>query len=193
MRKTRYAFPVKIEVSFSFLAVLGFLICADRDGNAVLCLLACVLHEAGHLFVMIIERKLPSSVTFYGGGIHICGGSTSIAAVSAGVIANIVLFLIFGLIPWENEKLRLFGVINLLIAVFNLLPFGELDGKLMLDKALVRAFPAEKAIRCSDICSKVVLLFVLPAAVTLVFSGYLNFSAVTFFFFLLGVEILEKI
>lgn len=193
MRKTHRAFPLRFEVSFSFLAVLGFLICADRDGNAVLCLLACMLHEAGHLAVMLIERKPPSSVVLYGGGIHICGGSTSLAAVSAGVITNVLLFLVFGLIPWEYEKLRMFGVINLLIAAFNLLPVGELDGKLMLDKALIKAFPPEKAVRYSDISGKVALLFVLPAAVTLVFSGYLNFTAVTFFFFLLGVEILEKI
>lgn len=184
---------MRFEVSFSFLAVLGFLICTDRDGNALMCLLACVLHEAGHLAVMLAEKMPPSLVVFYGGGIHICGGSTSPAAVSAGVITNILIFLVFGLIPWEDEKIRLFGVINLLIAAFNLLPIGELDGKLMLEKALIKAFPPEKAMRYSDICGKVALLLVLPAAVTLVFSGYLNFSAVTFFFFLMGVEILEKI
>ncbi len=169
------------------------MICTDREGFSVLCLLACLLHELGHLAVMLIEKRPPSSVRLYGGGIHICGGSTDFAAVSAGVAVNIVLFLIFGLIPWEDTNMRLFGIINLLIAAFNLLPVGELDGRLMLDKALVRAFPADKALRLSELSEKIVMLLVIPALITLVFSGFLNFSACTFLFFLFAVEILEKI
>lgn len=184
---------MRLEWRFSFFAVLGFIVCTDREGVMLLCMTACVLHELGHLAVMLAERKPPSSVVFYGGGIHICGGSTDIPAVIAGCAVNTALFLVFGLIPWESTQLRLFGVVNLLIAAFNLLPVRELDGKRLLDAALLRAFPPERAVRYSEVCEKVMLLLVLPAVVMLVFSGYLNFSALIFFFYLLVVEILEKI
>ena len=182
---------MKVGFRFSFFAVLGFLICTDSEGTSFLCALACVLHEAGHLAVMLVEGKLPERITFYGGGIAISGGSDSFPAAAAGVAVNLTLFLLFGLIPWESRTVRLFGVINLLIAAVNLLPIGELDGRLMLDKALTRAFPAEKAVRLSELCEKVVLLLVLPAAVTLVLSGLLNFSAVIFLVYIFAVEFLE--
>lgn len=193
MREHSGAFPIKLEAGFSFFAVLGFMICTDRSGTSLLCLLSCVLHELGHLAVMLAEKRLPERIKLYGGGMHIRGGSTSFPAAAAGCIVNTLLFCVFFLIPWESRELRLFGVINLLNAAFNLLPFGELDGKLMLDKALIRAFPPEKAARYSSVCEKAVTAAVLPAAVFLVFSGYLNISALIFFFYNFAVEILEKI
>lgn len=193
MRKTDRAFPVSVELRFSFFAVLGFMICTDREGVMLLCALGCVLHECGHLAVMLAERKPPSSVVFYGGGIHIRGGSTSLPAVIAGCAVNAALFLVFGVLPWESGKLRLFGVYNLLIAAFNLLPLRELDGKRLLELALIRAFPPEKAVHYSEICERIMTVIVLPAVMLLVFSGYLNFSAIIFFFYILMVEILEKI
>lgn len=193
MREYRGAFPIRIEAGFSFFAVLGFIVCTDRSGTSVLCLLSCVLHELGHLAVMLAEKRPPERIRLYGGGIHLRGGSTSFPAAAAGCIVNTLLFCVCFLIPWESRELRLFGVINLLNAAFNLLPFGELDGKLMLDKALIRAFPPEKAARYSSVCEKAVTAAVLPAAVFLVFSGYLNISALIFFFYNFAVEILEKI
>jgi len=177
---------------FSFLAVLGFMICTDRDGVMLLGALACILHELGHLAVMLAVRKPPTSIVFYGGGIHICGGSTAFPAIIAGCAVNAALFLVCGAVPWDNERLRLFGVMNLLIAAFNLLPMGELDGRRLIELALIRAFPPEKAVRCSEMCERIMLILMIPAVLLLVFSGYLNFSVIIFFIYLLAVEIIEK-
>ena len=193
MREHRGAFQIRLEAGFSFFAVLGFMIRIDRGGTAILCMLSCLMHELGHLAVMLAENRPPERVRLYGGGMHIVGGSMSFPAAAAGCAVNVLLFCVFFLIPWESRELRLFGVINLLNAAFNLLPFGELDGKLMLDKALIRAFPPEKAARYSSVCEKAVTAAVLPAAVFLVFSGWLNISALIFFFYIFAVEILEKI
>lgn len=184
---------MKLEAGFSFFAVLGFIVCTDREGTALLCLLSCVLHELGHLAVMCAEKRPPERIRLYGGGMHIVGGSTSFPAAAAGCAVNILLFCGFFLIPWESRGMRLFGVINLLTAAFNLLPFGELDGKLMLDKALIQAFPPEKAARYSSICEEAAAAVIIPAAAALVFSGYLNISALIFLFYVFAVEILEKI
>lgn len=193
MRSDNGTVPVKLGARFSFFAVLGFLVCTDSGGVSVMCMISIMLHELGHLAVMAAEKRPPSAIELYGGGIHISGGSTSFPAAAGGVAVNIMLFLLCGLIPWEWRGLRLFGVVNLLIAAFNLLPLGELDGKLMLDKALTLAFSPERAVHLSGICEKLAAAAVIPAVVMLVFSGYLNFSAVIFLFYILAVEILEKI
>ncbi|MBQ9484377.1 MAG: hypothetical protein IJU82_09310 [Ruminiclostridium sp.] len=193
MRRHNEAVRIKVSADFSFFAVLGFLICVDKDGTALLCMLACVLHELGHLAVMFAERRTPDRIRFYGGGIHISGGSTSFLCVSAGIAVNIVLFLLFGLIPWAQRELRLFGVVNLLIAAVNLLPVGSLDGKLMLEKALVRGFSPERAVFLSELCERVMLVILVPAAAMLFFSGFMNISAIIFLIYIFAVEFLEKI
>ena len=193
MHKHNEAFRVKVSAEFSFFAVFGFLLCVDKEGTALLCLLACILHELGHLAVMFAERNPPCSVKLYGGGIHISGGSTSFPCVFAGVAVNTALFLLFGLIPWEQRELRLFGVVNLLTAAVNLLPVGSLDGKLMLEMALVRGFSPERAAFLSELCERIMLIILIPAATVLFFSGFMNISAIIFLIYIFAVEFLEKI
>lgn len=187
------AFPIRVTARFSFFAVLGLLVCMDKDGTALMCGASCMLHELGHIAVMLIERKPPNSVTLYGGGIHITGGSTSIPAAAAGVTVNIMLFVVFGIIPWENPQIRLWGAVNLLTALFNLLPMGALDGKLLFDKALLRVLSPVSAARVSYITEKTAAIIIIPCAVTLVLAGYMNFSAVIFLIYVFAVEFLEKI
>lgn len=193
MRKDSGAFPVRIEARFSFFAVLGLLICADREGGTMMCVLSCLLHELGHLAVMLFERHPPERIVLYGGGIHIKGGSTDFAAVIAGIAVNLMLFAAFGLPPWDSRELRLFGVTNLLIAAVNLLPIGELDGKLMLDMALTRAFRPERAVRISEVCERLIFVLMIPSVILLVFSGSVNVSAVIFLIYISAVEIFEKV
>lgn len=193
MRKSDRTFPINFEFRFSFFAVLGFMVCTDRDGAMVLCALACLLHELGHLTVMLILRKPPSSIVFYGGGIHIRGGSTAFPAVIAGCAVNAALFLMFGAVPWENERLRLFGAINLLTGAFNFLPVSELDGKILLELLFARFFRSINAVRYAEMCEHIAVVLAFPLTILLVITGYMNFSAIIFFFYILMVEILEKI
>ena len=116
----------------------------------------------------------------------------TVAAAGAGCAFNLLLFAAFYFLPFAGEKMRLFAVINLLLAVFNLLPLKELDGHILLERALLCAFSPEKAARSLDVCEKILLIFIVPAAAVLVFSGYMSFSAIIFLFYLLAVDIFDK-
>ncbi len=183
---------MKIRIGFSFLAVLGFILCTDNEGTAVLCLAACALHELGHLAVMLIERKLPYEISFYGGGVHIKGGSNSLPAVSGGCIVNTVLFFVFYFLPFADEKCKLFAVINLLVAAINLIPVNELDGRAILEKILLKALSPEKVIRIVDIAEKTAVILAVPTVVLLSASGVIGFSSLVFLFYILAVDIFDK-
>ena len=60
---------LKVKFDFSFFAVVAFMIFVDTSGAAVLSLIACILHEGGHLLAMAVCGAYPERITFYGGGI----------------------------------------------------------------------------------------------------------------------------
>ena len=59
---------LKVKFDFSFFAVVAFMIFIDTSGAAVLSLIACILHEGGHLLAMAVCGVNPERITFYGGG-----------------------------------------------------------------------------------------------------------------------------
>lgn len=183
---------VRLKLRFSFPAVLALLLCTDGEGTAILCLIGSLLHEMGHLIIMLLEKKPPSEIILYGGGIHIHGGSHSFLAASGGCIMNILLFGAFWFLLPDRGNFRLFAVINLILCAVNLLPIKELDGRRILECCFIGAMSPEKAIRAVDIAERVALILVLPAVILLVFSGYMSFSAIIFFFYLLAVDIFDK-
>lgn len=183
---------IKLKLRFSFPAVLALLICTDKEGTALLCLIGSLLHEMGHLIVMLIEKKPPSEIILYGGGIHIHGGSRSFPATLAGPMTNILLFVLFMLILPDTGNFRLFAVINLILAAVNLLPVKELDGRRILECSFIGIMPPERAMKAVDIAERAALIIVLPSVILLVFSGYMSFSAIIFFFYLLAVDIFDK-
>lgn len=183
---------VKLKLRFSFPAVIAFVLCTDREGTALLCLLASLLHETGHLIVMLLEKKPPSEIILYGGGVHIHGGSRSFPAAVGGCFMNLLIFVLFRFFLPDMENFRLFAVINLILAAVNLLPVKELDGRRILECCFIGAMPPEKAIKAVDIAERASLILVLPAVLLLVFSGYMSFSAIIFFFYLLAVDIFDK-
>lgn len=119
----------KISVAFSFLYVIAAS-AADRENLTLLCLLYCLMHEAAHLFVMIILGVGTSHIVFYGGGIKIISDGTELlskpeklAVYSAGCIENTILAALLYILKDETGC-----IINLFLAAFNLLPIDYFDG-----------------------------------------------------------------
>ncbi|MCI5752723.1 MAG: site-2 protease family protein [Oscillospiraceae bacterium] len=123
-------YGVRIRVCFGFLFINALM--TLFSGNiAVLALCACLLHELGHMAVMKLFGQKIYSVTFYGAGVKISPKKGTIltkwreaAVLCAGCGVNALLFMLFGCSP--------FGLINLFLCVFNMLPAGGLDGGRLL-------------------------------------------------------------
>lgn len=184
---------VKPEIKFSFPAVLTVLICTDTVGTAFLCLAACVLHELGHIIVMLSEGRPPEKIIFYGGGIKLSGRtSKSLAAISGGVAVNFILFVVFYFFS-PDYRLQLFGMINLITGIFNLIPIKPLDGYFFLEKLILRLFAPAAAIKFMHIAEITAGLLSAPLIILFFINGEVNFSSVIFLFYFFVVDILEKV
>lgn len=183
---------IKPEIRFSFPAVLSVILCTDAEGTALLCLLTCGLHELGHIIVMLIERNPPEKIIFCGGGIRLSGNNPkSIPVIISGCAVNFILFVIFYF--WSSDySLRLFGMINLLTGIFNLVPIQPLDGYFLLEKLMIRLISAEKIERALKITELAACAAAAPLIIMFFLNGTMNFSSVVFLFYLFVVDIIEK-
>lgn len=119
----------KIQLDFSFFAVLAFSFFLDKNGILLMSFAACIIHELGHLFAMLIFDVDIRSLCFYGAGIKLgCNidrshFKSSLLIYSAGCAANI-LFLVASIIFGSYK----FAAINAVMCLFNILAIGDLDG-----------------------------------------------------------------
>ncbi len=184
---------LKPEIRFSFPAVLAVILSTDTEGTALLCLLACALHELGHIIVMLFEKRPPERIIFYGGGIKLSGNlSRSIPAVTAGCSVNFALFIGFYFFTASYE-LKLFGMINLLTGLFNLMPVCPLDGYFLAERLILKLGSPEKTagrLKAVEIVSSIMAA---PLIILLFMRGMMNFSSVIFLFYLFVVDIIENL
>ncbi len=140
----RYKFKVCFD--FTFFAVVAFLVFVDTQGTAVLSLIACMLHEGGHLLAMAVCCVPPEKITFYGGGIAIrkdldgCSFLKQLFILSAGCAVNLLTALSCLVFLPDSEYAEVFAAVNILILAFNLLPLGCFDGAQILETVSVRFF-----------------------------------------------------
>ena len=137
LRGTHYKF------TFGFFAVWAVMIiqCGSSEISS-LALIACTLHELGHIMAMHFFNIKISALTFYSGGIslrssnpsELCSTAAEISILSAGCIVNLILMIISYAAGYQ-----LFAMINLTLLLFNLLPLPALDGGRII-KAIAQRF-----------------------------------------------------
>ena len=176
----------KIEVTRGAMVAAALLLFLDKSGTAGLGLLACILHEAGHWWIVRVlggrvtvlrigctgaEMRLSASRTLAPGRL--------ILAALAGPAANLILALAAVLLARQGmgERLYLFAGLNLGLALFNLLPIQRLDGGRVLENLLALLGKEELGRELTGLFSTVAsALLVFGGWVLLRESEYRNFS-----------------
>lgn len=182
-----------LNFDFTFFAVMALFCCLDSGGFGFMSVSACALHEFGHLIAMKIKREKVSGITFYGGGIKIGREkqSSSVLVILGGIAVNFVLAAVCLFI--KSEYMNIFGMINLVIGLFNLLPISCLDGKQLLDLILLKLLPPDKAIICSHTTEIVNVIISITAIIVMVCLNIVNFSAAIVFVYIFAVDIISKV
>lgn len=123
---------IKFTVDFSFFAVIAFLCIIDGGKNIISAFSVCIIHETGHLIPMIISGEKINSVRICGAGIRIIPYKNPLKAVfmdivilAGGSAFNLITGFIIILL---TENISLFAAMNIIIGVFNLLPYRNFDG-----------------------------------------------------------------
>ncbi len=139
---------VRVRVSFLFAGLIALYLILMPGAESAFFLLAITLHETGHLLVLAAFGKPPAAVELCPFGIRITRRGAimpplrELAALAAGPLANLLSAALFFLASSAAGlgELVLAARINLLVAAFNLIPAGSLDGGNMLRCLLERAF-----------------------------------------------------
>ena len=177
-------FGTEIYISFLFCAVISLMLATDKTGACLPTLLAALIHEFGHLFAMWIFECQPKSIRLVPASVSITGrfpktrcGETVITI--CGPLANLGLFasLMINYKISHSEVSLSFALINLIIALFNLLPVNGLDGgtllKLSVSKITGSAERGEKTVK---IITVIIGTAVLCTAVILILNKKINIS-----------------
>lgn len=126
----------RVSVTFPFAAVVMLMLLLCDSETVLVSLLSSLLHEAGHIFFLVIFHQPPSLICFGAFGIRIeRQNSASLsykkeAAVALGGVLVNLLLLSFGTLLYAAFKSS-FGLklafVNGFIGAFNMLPVGLLD------------------------------------------------------------------
>ncbi len=171
----------RITVSFFFVAMIALVLLEDKSGTALLAFAAAALHEAGHLSVMHIFGVKPSQIRFTPFGIDIvksCCADRSyqrdVLISLAGPCTNIIAVFLFSAL--QSATLYRFVLINLIFAMFNLLPIEPLDGGQALYSLLCMKFSADQSAKAVSVISFAVLTPLAVIGFLTVFRSQGNYS-----------------
>ena len=148
---------VHVEVSFGFLLLLCVASLGRLEAILLWSLLFMALHEGGHLAAMCASGHPPISVRLRAGRVSIeprtqlAGDGAEALILSAGIAVN--LLLAGGLALAGRAEL---AAANFLMAGFNLIPAGELDGGRLFRLLVRRRLGARRGDR---VCTAVSFLF----------------------------------
>ena len=186
-------FGTEIYVSFLFCAVITVMLATDRTGYCLPTLCAAAFHEIGHLFAMWVFECQPKAVRLIPASISIVSpfpkkkyGEFVIAF--AGPLINIVLFLSL-MINYKITHSRIsfeYGIINLVIGLFNLLPVKGLDGGtivfLTAEKLTKNPVKAERTVKNITLFTGVLFI---ATGLYILYKGNINIS-----FIIMGAYVL---
>lgn len=136
---------IKFEVDYVFSALITVYIACDKTGIFLSLLVSILVHEVAHLFFIILFKSKVKSVKLIVGAVsveyaEICETHKKVITVLAGPISNIMLALIS--FSFKNENLF---ILNLVVAIYNLLPLDGLDGGTIFHELLDLFLTEEKA------------------------------------------------
>lgn len=176
-------FGTEIYISFLFCAIFCFMLVIDRTGLILPTIFAVFIHESGHLLAMWAADCQPKVIRLIPTSVQIIRGFSSkkyseLAITICGPAANLVVFGVFWVnsIIFKNEESLKFAILNLVIAMFNLLPISGLDGGTLLSLFLAKFTDIYKAESIVRIITVIFAFIAFLLGVYLWVSGTVNIS-----------------
>ncbi len=164
------------KIKFPIITLVFFVLAAfEPSGESLATVLAAVLHELGHISVMLMQgiglRDI--TVTPYGLEINKKRDYKSffeeISVSLSGPLVNLLTFFLFG---GQSGFLLLLSEASLLLGILNLMPVLCLDGGAALNAALsLFCLPDRSEKICRRVSFITLIVMWIPAAYIFMFSG----------------------
>ena len=144
-----YICGIKIEITFLFVAFIAFILSLKAPSNVLTTIISSLIHETGHLIMMLVIGNKPEKVRFELTGINIIrkqemkvSNKNEILISLGGPVANAFVFILccIFLYFYSNNTVLTIACINLILMTFNLLPVKRLDGGNALYSLLIQKF-----------------------------------------------------
>lgn len=176
-------FNTDITISFWFFTIIALFAATNADALALYFALPVIAHELGHFFAIIAFNIKIKAIRFTAFGVEIEKEKTSrrgiareISVSFAGVAANLIIALALYIFASKSICTILLISVNLVIALFNLLPIGNLDGGEIAKALSEYFFKPRLAYMLSRIFSFVALVPLFAAAILLILLPCRNFT-----------------
>lgn len=165
----------KLSVSGGFGILLAVLLFIDDQNIVPWALLACFLHELGHVFTIFFLKGKVQEVrlSIIGAEIipvrkRIFSYGEELMIVAAGPLMSFfwAISSAAGAIGYrDNENLFLFSGLNLAVGLFNLLPAGPLDGGRMLRILFLKRYSLQEGEQVYQYISSLVSIGILSIGI----------------------------
>lgn len=172
-----------ITFSFWFFAVITLFLATSAAELAFYFALPVIAHELGHLFAIIALNIKIKAVRFTAFGVEIEKEKTAkhgivceIIVSAAGVATNLIIAAALYFFAFQSVRTMLMVSANLVVALFQLLPIGNLDGGEIAKALSEYFFKPRLAYLLSRIFSFVALVPLFAAAIFLLLLPERNFS-----------------
>ena len=177
-------FRIKFSVSYPLLCLIAVCIIFDIFSGFVMCCFAVLIHESGHLIMMLIFGCKPRKINISLFEIAINDDNRqeksnlqNFLIIFFGPFANFICFiLIFLLYLFSGTDFLKFAYVNLSLCILNLLPVISFDGGQMLYLLLSIRFCSCTAEKAVNIITFIALFPIALLGFIILFNSDYNFS-----------------
>ena len=163
-------FGITFGISIGFMSLLTFMLYVDKTGLMLPTFFATLLHEWGHILIILAFRCKIDKILFKVGSVAVEGNfvlptAKELLMLFAGPVINFFFFGIFYVlfVATSSTLCLNFGLVSLVVGTVNLLPIYGLDGGNILIIFLERFFGEKNTEQVSKvvglICCSVIILF----------------------------------
>ncbi len=161
---------INVEISFTLICIAGICVILGITSGFVWCAAAVLIHELGHLLMMLRLGFLPGKIKISAFEIKIFDSKRQSRSekqnffiIFSGPAVNFICFIPFYLLYLlGNENFLPFALANLSVGLFNSLPVLSLDGGQIIFILLKRRLNPARAEKIVDI---ITLITIFPLAV----------------------------
>ena len=180
-----YIGTCKISVSFPLISVMVLLIYFDNTYTFLIGISAALLHELGHIITMNLCGVPPKEIKLRLLDIAIVESNKhrtyfqDISINISGIAVNLFIFGISYIIYYnfyKNNNIQIFGLVNLLLAIFNMLPSEDLDGGRTLNIIICHIFNEHIAAKVLYITSIIIIIILFISGFYILCNFNYNFT-----------------